>query len=115
MGDKITIGENRNLGIWKRKKGNTESPEQTQNNTENSECKLCNEEFASKGRLGIHEAMCKGKIKTIVTKDYRDIKKTTYTSPTHKEPTKIKNTEENIETKIPEKKNEKKEPLEIRN
>merc|ERR1712030_126731 len=113
--DKITIGENRNLGIWKRKKGNTESPEQTQNNTENSECKLCNEEFASKGRLGIHEAMCKGKIKTIVTKDSRDIKKTTYTSPTHKEPTKIKNTEENIETKTPEIKIEKNEPMEIKN
>merc|ERR1712030_37443 len=81
--DKITIGKNLNPGIWNRKKGNTKSPEQTQNNTENSECKQCNKEFASKERLGIHEAMCKGK--TIVTKKSRDIKKTTYTSLTHKE------------------------------
>merc|ERR1712030_202267 len=83
--------------------------------TEKSECKLCNEEFASEGRLGIHEAMCKEKLKTIETKNYRDIKKTTYEPPTHKEPTKIKNTEENIETKITEIKIEKNEPLEIRN
>merc|ERR1711984_64786 len=108
-----TIEKDRNLGIWKRKKGNTKSPEQTQNNTENSECKLCNKEFASKGRLGIHEAMCKGK--TIVKKKSRDIKKMIYTSPTHKEPTKIKNTEENIETKTPEIKIEKNEPMEIKN
>merc|ERR1712074_264358 len=113
---KITVGEkNQNLGIWKMKKGNAENPEQTQNNTENSKCKLCNEEFASEGRLGIHEAICKEKLKPIVTKDYRDIKKTTYGSPTHKEPTKIKNTEEHIETKILEIKIEKNEPLEIRN
>merc|ERR1712105_433252 len=77
--DIINIEKNRNLGIWNRNKGNTKSPEQKQNNTENSECKRCNKEFVSKGRLGIHEAMCKGK--TIVTKDSRDIKKTTYTSP----------------------------------
>merc|ERR1711984_74620 len=108
-----TIEKDRNLGIWKRKKGNTKSPEQTQNNTENSECKLCNKEFASKGRLGIHEAMCKGK--TIVTKDSRDIKKTTYTSLTHKETAKVKKTEENIENKTPEIKIEKDEPLELKN
>merc|ERR1712030_111532 len=83
--------------------------------TENSKCKLCNEEFASEGRLGIHKAMCKEKHKTIVKKNYRDIKNTTYEPPKHKEPTKIKNTEENIETKIPEIKIEKNEPLEIRN
>merc|ERR1712074_272742 len=85
--DIINIENNQNLGIWNRK--NTKNPEQKQNNTENSECKQCNKKFISKGRLGIHEAMCKGK--TIVTKDSRDIKKTTYTSLTHKETTKIKN------------------------
>merc|ERR1711984_27890 len=38
--DKITVGENQNLGIWTMKKGNAENPEQTQNNTENSKCNL---------------------------------------------------------------------------
>merc|ERR1712030_2856 len=109
--DIINIENNRNLGIWNRK--NTKSPEQKQNNTENSECKQCNKKFISKGRLGIHEAMCKGK--TIVTKDSRDIKKTTYTSLTHKETTKVKKTEENIENKTPEIKIEKNEPLELKN
>merc|ERR1712030_186068 len=93
--------------------GNTKRPEQKQNNTENSECKWCNKEFVSKERLGIHEAMCKGK--TIVTEDSRDIKKTTYTSLTHKETTKVKKTEENIENKTPEIKIEKNEPLELKN
>merc|ERR1712074_29445 len=102
------------LGIWTMKKGNAENPEQKQNNTENSKCKLCNEEFASEGRLGIHKAMCKEKLKTIVKKNYRDIKNMTYEPPKHKEPTKIKNTGKNIETKIPEIKIEKNEPLEIR-
>merc|ERR1711874_841024 len=70
--DKITIEEkNQSLGIWTMKKGNAENPEQTQNNTENSKCKLCNEEFASEGRLGIHEAMCKEKLKTNKNKNYR--------------------------------------------
>merc|ERR1712030_296855 len=111
--DIINIEKNRNLGNWNRNKGNTKSPEQKQNNTENSECKRCNKEFVSKGRLGIHEAMCKGK--TIVTKDSRDIKKTTYTSLTHKETAKVKKTEENIENKTPEIKIEKNEPLELKN
>merc|ERR1712074_476967 len=102
------------LGIWTMKKGNAENPEQTQNNTENSKCNLCNEEFASEGRLGIHKAMCKEKLKTTIKKSYRDIKNTTYEPPKQKEPTKIKNTGKNIETKIPEIKIEKNEPLEIR-
>merc|ERR1712090_52559 len=91
-----------------------ENPEQTQNNTENSKSKLCNEEFASEGRLGIHKAMCKEKLKTIEKKNYRDIENTTYEPPKHKEPTKIKNTEKNIETKIPEIKIEENEPMEIK-
>merc|ERR1712030_153885 len=81
--DIINIEKNRNLGTWNRNKGNTKSPEQKQNNMGNSECKWCNKEFVSKERLGIHEAICKGK--TIGTKDSSDIKKTTYTSLTHKE------------------------------
>merc|ERR1712030_106748 len=93
--------------------GNTKRPEQKQNNTENSECKWCNKEFVSKERLGIHEAICKGK--TIVTKDSRDIKRTTYTPLTHKETAKVKKTEENIEKKTPEIKIEKNEPLELKN
>merc|ERR1712090_26722 len=111
--DIINIEKNRNLGTWKRNKGNTKSPEQKQNNTENSECKRCNKEFVSKERLGIHEAICKGK--TIGTKDSRDIKKTTYTSLTHKETAKVKKTDENIENKTPEIKIEKDEPLELKN
>merc|ERR1712030_19307 len=81
--DIINIKKNRNFGTWNRNKGNTKSPEQKQNNMGNSECKWCNKEFVSKERLGIHEATCKGK--TIGTKDSRDIKKTAYTSLTHKE------------------------------
>merc|ERR1712105_40822 len=110
--DIINIEKNQNLGAWNRNKGNTKSPEQ-KNNTENAECKRCNQEFVTKRRLGIHETMCKEK--TIVTKDSGDIKKTTYTSLTHKETTKIKKTEENIENKTPEIKIEKNEPLELKN
>merc|ERR1712030_67421 len=97
---------------WTMKKGNAENPEQTQNNTEKSKCNLCNKEFASEERLGIHKAMCKEKLKTNKTKNYRDIKNTTYEPPKHKEPIKIKNTEKNIETKIH--KIEENEPMEIK-
>merc|ERR1712105_88244 len=49
-----------------------------------------------------------------IKKNYRDIKNTTYEPPNHKEPTKIKNTVKNIETKIQRKKIEENEPMEIK-
>merc|ERR1711984_14152 len=89
------------MGIWHRNKGNTKSPEQKQNNTENSECKRCNKGFVSNERLGVHEAVCKEK--TIMTIDSRNIKKTT----------KVKKTEDNIENKTQDIKIEKKEDKEV--
>merc|ERR1712074_15732 len=99
--DVINIKKDRDPGIWHRNKGDTKSPEQKQNNTENSECKRCNKEFVSKERMGVHEAVCKEE--TIITIDSGNIKKTT----------KVKNTEDNIENKTQDIKIEKREDKEV--
>merc|ERR1712105_400797 len=99
--DSFNIEKDRDPGIWHRNKGDTRSPEQTQINTENSECKRCNKKFVSKQRMRFHETVCKEN--TTITIDSGNIKKTT----------KIKNTEDNIENETKYKKIEKKDNKEV--